>query len=62
MFVARMRAWLGDEAAPFFQALGAPETGLRLNPRRGALAELRKRLPWSVTEVPWCPEGVWLQE
>ncbi len=62
LFVARMRAWLGDEAAPFFQALGAPETGLRLNPRRGALAELRKRLPWSVTEVPWCPEGVWLQE
>ena len=56
-FVARMTDWLGAEAADFFAALTQPETGLRLNPRRGSPGELTEAFPWPVTPVPWCPLG-----
>ncbi len=61
-FVQRMRAWLGVEAEAFFAALGKRDIGLRLNPLRGAVAALCARLPWATAPIPWCPEGVWLQE
>jgi 16S rRNA C967 or C1407 C5-methylase (RsmB/RsmF family)/NOL1/NOP2/fmu family ribosome biogenesis protein len=61
-FVARMKDWLGDEAADFFAALGKRDFGLRLNPQRGPLARIKAALPWQTEQVPWCPEGVWLTE
>ncbi len=61
-FVARMEAWLGDEAQAFLAALAKRDQGLRLNPLRGPLEALRAQLPWEVEPVPWCPEGLWLQE
>jgi len=61
-FIQRMRNWLGDTAGDFFAALAQRDIGLRLNPRRGALADLRTRIPWKTTPVPWCPAGLWLQE
>ncbi|MEA3308977.1 MAG: RsmF rRNA methyltransferase first C-terminal domain-containing protein [Chloroflexota bacterium] len=54
-FVTRMTGWLGGEAADFFAALAQPETGLRLNPRRGAPEELAAALPWQTEPIPWCP-------
>jgi 16S rRNA C967 or C1407 C5-methylase (RsmB/RsmF family)/NOL1/NOP2/fmu family ribosome biogenesis protein len=35
---------------------------LRLNPARGALDDLKARIPWETQPIPWCPEGLWLQE
>jgi len=61
-FVARMTRWLGEEAPAFFTALARRDYGLRLNPRRGPLDALKAKLPWPVAPIPWCPEGVWLQE
>ncbi|HQE92503.1 MAG TPA: RsmF rRNA methyltransferase first C-terminal domain-containing protein [Anaerolineae bacterium] len=61
-FIRRMRSWLGDEADAFFTALAQRDVGLRLNPLRGPLEDLKARLPWETQPVPWCPEGVWLQE
>jgi 16S rRNA C967 or C1407 C5-methylase (RsmB/RsmF family)/NOL1/NOP2/fmu family ribosome biogenesis protein len=57
-----MQGWLGDEAPDFFEALARRDYGLRLNPQRGALDKLRARIPWDHEPVPWCPEGLWLQE
>jgi NOL1/NOP2/sun family putative RNA methylase len=36
--------------------------GLRLNPARGSLAELKTILPLDTKPVPWCPEGLWLEQ
>jgi 16S rRNA C967 or C1407 C5-methylase (RsmB/RsmF family) len=57
-----MTRWLGEEAPAFFTALARRDYGLRLNPRRGPLDALKAKLPWPVAPIPWCPEGVWLQE
>ncbi|HOU12207.1 MAG TPA: RsmB/NOP family class I SAM-dependent RNA methyltransferase [Anaerolineae bacterium] len=61
-FITRMRGWLGDEADAFFAALTKRDVGLRLNPLRGPLDDLKVRIPWETQPIPWCPEGVWLQE
>ncbi len=61
-FIRRMRTWLGDEAEAFFAALARRDVGLRLNPVRGPLEALRARIPWEMQPVPWCAEGLWLQE
>ncbi len=61
-FIRRMRGWLGADADAFFTALTKRDIGLRLNPTRGPLDELRARIPWETQPIPWCPEGVWLQE
>ena len=61
-FIKRMRVWLGDEADAFFVALTKRDVGLRLNPARGALDDLKARIPWETQPIPWCPEGLWLQE
>lgn len=61
-FVERMRGWLGDEVDAFFAALTRRDVGLRLNPARGSLDDLRARIPWETLPVPWCAEGLWLQE
>lgn len=61
-FVQRMSAWLGDEASDFLEALARRDYGLRLNTARGAPEHLKAKLPWHTKPVPWCPEGLWLQE
>lgn len=61
-FVARMTGWLGEASDAFLTALARRDVGVRLNPLRGELELLRARLPWNVAPVPWCPEGLWLQE
>jgi 16S rRNA C967 or C1407 C5-methylase (RsmB/RsmF family)/NOL1/NOP2/fmu family ribosome biogenesis protein len=61
-FVERMRAWLGEEADVFFAALAKRDVGLRLNPVRGSLDDLKACIPWETQPIPWCPEGMWLQE
>lgn len=61
-FIRRMRGWLGDEADAFFTALTKRDIGLRLNPARGPLDDLRARILWETQPIPWCPEGMWLQE
>jgi len=61
-FVARMTGWLGEASDAFLTALARRDVGVRLNPLRGELEQLRARLPWNVAPVPWCPEGLWLQE
>lgn len=61
-FTHRMQSWLGDEAISFFEALGKRDYGLRLNPARGTIAALKAIIPWDARPVPWCPEGVWLQQ
>lgn len=61
-FVQRMQNWLATSAGDFFAALAQRDVGLRLNPRRGALDVLRAGIPWKMAPVPWCPEGLWLQE
>lgn len=62
VFMQRMRTWLGEEAVPFFEALGKRDVGLRLNSARGTLPALRARIPWETKPVPWCPESLWVQE
>ncbi len=57
-----MRGWLGDDADAFFAALTKRDVGLRLNPARGPLDDLTARIPWETQPIPWCPEGLWLQE
>jgi len=57
-----MQGWLGDEAPAFFDALARRDVGLRLNSLRGPLEALRARIPWRTQPVPWCAEGLWLQE
>ncbi|MBN1259442.1 MAG: RsmF rRNA methyltransferase first C-terminal domain-containing protein [Anaerolineae bacterium] len=61
-FISRMSEWLGPQAPEFFTALAKRDIGLRLNSRRGALDALASRIPWQTAPVPWCPEGLWLQE
>lgn len=61
-FSRRMQVWLGNEGDDFFQALGKRDVGLRLNPLRGSMSSLSNCLPWITQPVPWCPEGLWLQE
>jgi 16S rRNA C967 or C1407 C5-methylase (RsmB/RsmF family) len=57
-----MRTWLGEEADVFFAALTKRDVGLRLNPARSPLDDLRACIPWETQPIPWCPEGMWLQE
>jgi len=57
-----MATWLGEEAPRFFEALTHRDIGLRLNAARGPIQDLVQRLPWATQPIPWCPEGVWLQE
>jgi len=59
-FVARMRAWLGDDSDDFFVALGKRDVGIRMNPLRGEPENLAARLPWNLSPVPWCSEGWWM--
>ena len=61
-FITRMRDWLGDAAPDFFAALAKRDIGLRLNSLRGPLDVLKARIPWKTASIPWCPEGLWLQE
>jgi len=61
-FAERFSRWLGDEAPAFFAALAGRDVGLRLNLLRGPLEALRARMPWKTQPVPWCPEGLRLQE
>lgn len=61
-FTNRMRGWLGEESLAFFAALAKHDVGLRLNPLRGDLDALTARIPWETQPVPWCPEGLWVQD
>jgi NOL1/NOP2/sun family putative RNA methylase len=57
-----MEGWLVSEAPAFFAALSKRDYGLRVNPRRGAIDDIAAKIPWETQTVPWCPEGLWLEE
>lgn len=59
-FIKRMNHWLGNEADEFYEALSRQVIGIRLNPFRGSLGFLRSMIPWGVQNVPWCHEGLTL--
>ena len=61
-FIGRMQSWLGQQAPDFFEAIGKHDVGLRLNPLRGSLASLKAAIPWRTSSVPWCAEGLLLQD
>jgi 16S rRNA C967 or C1407 C5-methylase (RsmB/RsmF family)/NOL1/NOP2/fmu family ribosome biogenesis protein len=59
-FADRMKARLGAEWPDYRASLdAAPWAGLRLNPKRGSVAELRRRLPpdLELAPVPWTEDG-----
>ena len=57
-FTRRMQFWLGEQATEFFISMEKHDVGLRLNPTRDSLPALKAVLPWMITPVPWCPEGL----
>ena len=60
-FVDGMRALLGPEADAFLASYGEPPTaGLRINPAKITLAEVRQRTGWQLPPVPWCPTGAYI--
>jgi NOL1/NOP2/sun family putative RNA methylase len=61
-FTRRMRYWLGEQATNFFISMEKHDVGLRLNPERGTLSALCAVVPWQTVPIPWCPEGLLLQE
>lgn len=60
-YVDRMTALLGDEAAAFFASYDRPaRPGLRVNTAKISPEAFRKRSPWPLEPVPWCPTGFYL--
>lgn len=58
-----MKALLGSEFADFRDALQeASPTGLRVNPLKIAPQTLRNLAGWRLEPIPWCPEGLWLDD
>lgn len=57
-FMARMAALLDEEFPAFLLTLSQPpETGLRVNTLKLAVARLLELSPWPLQPTPWCPEG-----
>lgn len=57
----RTRALLGPEANAFLAGYDRPAVaGLRVNPAKITLGELRRRTGWRLHPVPWCPEGAYV--
>ena len=57
----RTRALLGPEADAFLAGYDRPAVaGLRVNPAKITLDELRRRTGWWLEPVPWCPGGAYL--
>ena len=62
-FEEKMRALLGDEAAAFFHALQQQSVhGLRINPAKIAADAFEKRACFALSPVPWCAEGIYLED
>jgi len=63
-FIAKMSGFLGEEeTAKLLEALGHPmEHGLRVNTGRMSVADFQSFSPWTVTPIPWCPSGLYLNE
>ena len=52
------RALLGPDADAFLAGYDRPPVGgLRVNPAKISLDELRRRTGWRLDPVPWCPTG-----
>ena len=61
-FVDGMRALLGSEADAFLASYREPPTaGLRVNPAKIRLDELRQRTGWQLPPVLWCPAGAYIE-
>ncbi len=57
-FLERMSVMLGEEYPAFLNSLQLPAlTGLRVNTLKISVAEFRKRSPWDLSPIPWCPAG-----
>jgi len=57
-FLARSQAMLGEEYPAFLETYQhSPWHGLRVNPLKISPASFRQISPFSLTPVPWCPEG-----
>lgn len=61
VFLERMQRLLGDEYAAFLQVYSTPaRMGLRANTLKLSPQDLRSRLPYALSPVPWCPAGFYL--
>ena len=57
-FLVRMQAMLGTEYEAFLQSYEEERSyGLRFNPLKADKASFEKRMPFSLTTVPWAEEG-----
>ncbi|MDQ2682837.1 MAG: RsmF rRNA methyltransferase first C-terminal domain-containing protein [Chloroflexota bacterium] len=60
-FVASVSDQLGAAAEPFLATYADPPAhGLRVNPARTTLDELRARTGWDLEPIPWCPDGAYV--
>ncbi len=59
LFVDRMRAFLGPEAYEAYRRAleGPPHVGLRVNTLKIDVDTFRRRAPFTLEPVPWCPSG-----
>jgi 16S rRNA C967 or C1407 C5-methylase (RsmB/RsmF family)/NOL1/NOP2/fmu family ribosome biogenesis protein len=57
-FIAAITSQLGAEAAEFLATYERPAThGLRVNPAKSSLEQLRELTGWELEPIPWCPTG-----
>ena len=57
-YISRMNAFLGEEAASYFQSLEEPYCrGIRLNPRKPLTPEALEMLEGIGEAIPWCANG-----
>lgn len=60
-YLDQTRALLGTEADAFLTGYDRPSVaGLRVNPAKITLDELRRRTGWRLAPVPWCPTGAYV--
>ena len=60
-FISAIRTQLGSEADRFLAIYNDPPThGLRLNPAKITIADLRARTGWALDPIPWCPNGFYV--
>ena len=60
-FVSAMTAQLGPEIAAFLATYEEPGThGLRVNPNKVSMDQLRGLTGWNLEPIPWCSTGAYI--
>ena len=60
-FIDAITRQLGTEAAEFLASYDHPATyGLRVNPAKSSLEQLRRMTGWVLEPIPWCPTGAYV--